>query len=147
MNNQGEFKDIIINSVLIGLVTICLFSFSIGLINLNGADPSDLNTPAFNFTGLNKTLSELQTTAENEKAAFQNENPLQSPLLNFGSIVYNSIVGAIKVFFEIPVKIAGFLLGGIANVFGVPPLVMGVLLAILIILIILGAYSLHRIGR
>ena len=142
-----EFKDIVINSVIIGLVTICLLYFAIGFINLNGGDSSQLNTPMFNFTGLNQSLSYLQTQSEAQQNQLTEENALQSPLLTFGSIVFQSIIGTAKTLFILPITIAKFILGGISNVFGVPPIVMGVILSLLITLSILAYFSLMRLGR
>jgi hypothetical protein len=143
LNKKGDYSDFIIGSLLVALVTLGLFYWAFGLAQDNGANPAVFNSDKINLTGLASSINESRQNAEAQREAFTSENPLVA----FGSIVFSTITGVGKVFMNTVITFYNLVFGGVSNVLGIPPEVTGVLSAILVIVRVLAAWSLYRIGK
>ena len=143
LNKKGDYSDFIIGSLLVALVTLGLFYWAFGLAQDNGANPAVFNSDKINLTGLASSINESRQNAEAQREAFTSENPLVA----FGSIVFSTITGVGKVFMNTVITFYNLVFGGVSNVLGIPPEVTGVLSAILVIVLVLAAWALYRIGK
>ena len=136
-----DLKELIYGFLLVGLFLVCIFSF---ILNFT-ADNSDieLDTDEIDLTGLESSLNKSKSQAEEYMGSFQSENPLVS----FGSLILFSIVGIGKLIITSVSVIFNILLGGMSAVLGIPPIITGVLTAIILMSLIFAVWKLIKTGK
>jgi len=132
--------------LLIGVIIITLFSFLIifGASQLGGEydkDVSKLEEGSLNLTYMNKTLQGAQETAEDWRETFQSDN--------LAHYIYGVLVGIFKVALNmfswvVAPAILFIQLGN--DILGIPPMITGTLIFILIVSVILAIWSLRKKG-
>jgi hypothetical protein len=134
------FKEYTINFLLIGLFIIGIVSFGISLGNDYGVNNED--TGGLNYTALNNSLSSAQSDADAWQKTFTSDNPV----ISIGGMVLVGIWLIIKSMFVIPYQIFSILIVGVVSVLGIPPVVVGIITAILIISLIYSSYRIVKLG-
>lgn len=136
-----DLKELIYGFLLVGLFLVCIFSFIFSFT----ADNLDieLDTDEIDLTGLESKLNSSKSQAEEYMESFQSENPL----ISFGALILFSIVGIGKLIINSVSAIFNILIGGTSAVLGIPPMVTGVLTAIILMSLIFAAWKLIKTGK
>jgi len=142
-----EFKNIVINSVLIGIVIISLLAFSGQFAieqSTNQSIMSENKLQVLN-SSIYSQLEDSTTTANNSLQAYQDET--KNPVLTALGFYFRSIIDAGTTFFTITTSIFGYIPTIVQDYTAIPPIVTGSFMIILTILILLGIWSTLRAGR
>jgi hypothetical protein len=142
---MGSFKEILFSLIIVGLFFYLIVSFGVQLGVDNGANNTLLENPVFNlsFQGMQTNLTEIISTSNDSRAAFEKDNVL----LSFGDLIFFSIVGVGKI---ITNSIVAFfnIIGtvGTQNL-GIDPLVIGVFGAMILISLVIYLWRLYKTGE
>ena len=141
---MSEFKDMVGNFVMAGLIVISLFSFSVVVQDENNAADPLRNNEIFNesFKVLLETLETNTEDAESKYDVFNSEDPKPG----FGSIVLFGIVSVGKTFSGIVFGTFSAIVRLPLIVFGIPATVYNQILVLLIITIIVSVWLLYKLG-
>ena len=92
------FREIIIGFLLVGLFLIAMLNFGINIAIDNNSTTSLQNEPRINNTlnRLQGNYSALEETARSQRESFE-KTP---PILSFGELVFETIIGAGFTFFS-----------------------------------------------
>ncbi len=141
---MSEFKTLVGNFMIAGILVISLFSFSIVLQKENGSvDPlSDNEIFSDSFSALIDNINNNTEDAEEKYDVFNSEDPKAG----FASIVLFGIVSVGKSF-------SGIVFGTFSAIIKLPLIILGIpdtiynqLLILLIISIIVAAWLLYKLG-
>lgn len=140
-----EFKGLIITALLVGLFIFAVISFGIQLAENNNANMSILNNPSINksFASITSELEEAEDTAESGRVGLWSG----IPILEEVGIVLDSIVSVGQVFSGMVIGVFGITFELITTTLGIPPIVLGVITAIILISIVLLAWSVFKAGK
>ena len=138
-----DFRGIITNLLVVGLIIFNILSWIITLQNDNNNAQAITNNTLINQTygNLEANLSSSQTTFETASGNFQNITPDTqtiigvdiSPILSLTSLGRTMTTGVYNILIGLPMSILG-----------VPPIVAGVITSIFILLILLGIWAILR---
>lgn len=142
-----EFRTFIVNLLLVGLVTAAIVSFAVTFASDTSSNVSVTSEPTMNriFGNLSAKLNDTQADATANKVAVEKETGSASltaigfafsSILNTGTIFISVSLGLFNILFEIPQRYLG-----------VPPIITGILLTIIIVSLVLAAWSVWRAGR
>lgn len=137
------FKDYPIAMLVIALVIILVFAFAVSFVNQYGFSSNIISTGQINFTGLEQQLNRTSTEATNWQTAFTSDNPL----ISVAGLILFSIWGIFKSVWNAMTLILQILVNGVVSILGIPPIVVGVIFAIFIIIIIFAGWKLIKIGE
>lgn len=140
-----EFKGFIISSILLGLF---IFAMIQGFTYL--AVENDVSNPLRDNEAINSTVNELETELEdldNSTQDIRDAFTEDKTSVETGFLLLGSIIDAGTNLGGILVTIYKLSLGLIAETLGVSSLVFAVMVAILLITLILLAWSLYKSGR
>ena len=133
-----DFKDIFVNSILLSLVLIALFSFIISTQINNGVSHPISEDKLLNST-YNSLKQNVTTNVEQSNKQYQSFNE-ENPNIEAGSIVLSTIISGGKNFGSMIFPIYNYLIKLPIQKLGVEDYVTGSILMILIFLIILGIW-------
>lgn len=141
---MSEFKDMVGNFVMAGLIVISLFSFAVVVQDENNAADPLRDNEIFNesFKVLLKTLETNTEDAESKYDVFNSEDPKPG----FGSIVLFGIVSVGKTFSGIVFGTFSAIVRLPLIIFGIPATVYNQILVLLIITIIVSVWLLYKLG-
>lgn len=137
-----DFKGVFINMLIVGAVILSLMSWIIITQQQNNTEELITNNSLINksYGNLYSNISLTQGQAESASTNFGNTTPTQSygivdvtSVVSPTNIFKSLIIGTYNTIIELPIKILG-----------VPPIIAGVIDAILILLIILGIWAIWR---
>lgn len=143
-----DFRNLVINSILVGLFIFGVLIISINLSVENQVDPVILQDELVNttFANLTNTLPTLQDTATGQREGFESE----IPEVGTDSFLFESVIGAGKTFSSSMTLIGNI---GINFVFrslgmdsGEGVSMKSVFVTILVILIIFLAWKIYKTG-
>jgi len=137
-----DLKDFIINGLLAALFITCIFTFIFGMTNAN-KPIIGLDTSGMDLAGLNSSLNDAQGQATDQMGAFTSENPV----LAVAGLVLFSVWGVIKLVISSVLILVNIIFGGIGSILGVPPIVIGVITAVLMISMIFAAWKVIKWGK
>lgn len=137
-----SFKDYPINFLLAGLFVIALVSFGVGIANNYGYEGSLMKSDKIDFTSLENQVTATSTSATGWGNAFKSDNLFVSA----GGIVLFSIWGIGKLMWGSITSFATIFLDGAQGVLGLPPIVTGVIMAILIISLLFALWRTIKVG-
>lgn len=139
---MADFKKVAVNISVIGVLILAIFSWII--ITQTQNNPKNLIT---NNTIINNTYSDLygqissaQSGGDSAVESFGNVTPTQS----YGIVDVTSIVSTTKIFRALILGVYNVVIELPVKILGIPPIVAGVLSAILILFIILGTWAIWR---
>lgn len=138
------FREILISSLLVGLIIICLFGFASQTATDNNANRSIMDD-----TGVNTAFSNMTSAINNAyptASAQLNSTSEEQPSLSFGSLVLFSIVGAGRVFTGTLTGIYQIFFVLVVTELHIPAIVMNTFMAIILITLIFSLWRLIRIG-
>lgn len=137
-----DFKKLFINLAVVALVTLAIFSFVITTQTDNNTENLITNNSIINdsYGNLYNNLSSYQDNANSVSSDFGTVPPSSS----FGIVDVGSVVSTTSVFRSLTVGTYNILIALPMKILGVPPLVAGLISAIIILLIILGIWAIWR---
>ena len=140
-----EFRNLIVTALLGGLFLFALINASIFMTTNNNANNTLLDNEAINstFGQLESDLKTTQNSAEEAKTGFEEE----SPTIGTDSFLFNSIIGAGKIFTGMWRNMYNLTFGLVSETIGISPIVLGTLTTILLMTITLLAWSLYKTGK
>lgn len=139
-------RNMIISFILVGLFALAFISF-IYQTSIDNNPTSDLLTNSQlnkTFKGLNSTLSSYQQQAEFQKNVSFSENT--NPFVAIFELAVTSIIGIGRTFTGMIFGTWDLITGLIFVTLGVPPIVIGVILSIIIITVIFLLFRMWRVG-
>lgn len=140
-----NFRTLIVASLITGLFLFSMISLVIQMSTDNEIDAIILQNENINrtFSQLGGNLSNAQGVAQSQRLGFESE----VPTVGTNSFLFESIIGAGKVFTGMWRNIYDITFGLLSTTLGVDPIIIGTLISILLIIIVLLAWSLYKIGR
>lgn len=136
------FKDYIIKFLLAGLFIVCLFSFGVSFTVDQGKSSDIINDNNLNIGDLERQINETSEDAEAWGEAFRSDNVF----VQLGAVIMFSIWGVMKLMWSSIITLFTLILDSASTVLGVPPIVLGVILAILIISLIFAGWRVVKRG-
>lgn len=140
---MAEFKDFPINFLLAGLFIIALIGFGVGIAHNYGETDSLMKSDKIDFSRLESQVNQTSQDAQSWGNAFRSDNLFVSA----GAIVLFSIWGIGKLIWTSVIALFTIFSDGATAVLGIPPIVTGVLTAILIISLIFALWRLIKAGE
>ena len=137
-----DLKDYSSSFIIVGLFIVCLFTF-MTLLTGENTEISGIDTSAINLEGLEGQLNSTREDAQDYIEGFSSENPLTA----FGELVFFSIWGITKLIINSVILTFNIIFSGIADVLGIPGLVVGIVAAIVLIGLIFAAWKMIKTGK
>ena len=139
-----KFETTFVNYALGGLLIFGILAMVIGFQNDNNSPEKISDIPLLNdsFNNLSNDLAGFNTQAQSQRELFETERPTSG----FGSLILFSIVSGGKVFTGMTIGVFNLLIRLPATFFGISPIIVSVLSTILIVIVILGLWSLYKLG-
>jgi len=135
-----SFQYIVTAFLIVGVLGVCIFGFIRGMGE--NYDTETINSDYINFEGLE---TELNTTGK-QSEGWLNATSSDKIQTESGENLLPSIWGTTKLMKNSVVSIYNILFGGIARFLGIPPVVLAMFGAILIVMIILAIRRLIKQG-
>ncbi len=139
-----NFKGLIINVILLGVFVFALMVGANQFAISNDINNTLLENEAFSssFDDINETLSDVQSKANQTRVKFETERTtlsagflLLETILDFGKTFTAVFVGMFNIIFTLFSEI------------GIPPLILSIIMGILIIMLVLGAWRVYKAGE
>lgn len=139
---MADFKNIVGNMMIAGILVLSIYSWII--ITQTNNNPGALITQNSvinkSYGNLYNNLSSAQGTGDSASSTFGNITPTQS----FGIVDVTSIVSPTRLFRSLILGTFNSVIELPIKLLGVPPVVAGVIYAILILFVILGIWAIWR---
>lgn len=132
-----EFKDYLIGFLLTVVCFISVVTFLSGMAENYGYDEDYMKDERIDFSGMEDAVDDLSGDAKAWEESFREDNLF----LTLGVIALESVWGIIKLIFVVPISMFNLIATGTMGVLGVPTLIVGAILDILIIVLIFGAWK------
>lgn len=141
-----EFKTLIIGALLTGLFAFAIITFMVQLHIENNTNTSLLDNPSLNkaFGNISYQLNESQSKAETQRQAFAKES--SNPVLTTIGFVFTSIINAGQLFISMTIGMFNAIFTAGSEILGIPPIVVGVIFSILLIVAIFALWSVIKAG-
>lgn len=133
------FEDMPKSLLLSGLFLVCMIGFMTGL-GLNYGE--DISTPYIDSSKIEEQITETSETANAWGEAFKSDNLFVST----GTIVILSVWGVLKLVWDTVLTFITLYLDIFTTLFGIPPIVTGVITAIVVITLIFLAWRTIKQG-
>ena len=138
-----SFKNYIIVFLLAGLFIVSMYQFGTGIKANYDQDTRVLSDDLIDLTNLQTQINQTSQEAKAWEKSFTSDNLFVA----LGSIVLFSLLGIIKLMWSSTNTLVTIYLTGLHNVFGINPMVTGLLTAFLIIGLIFAAWRTLKIGE
>ena len=137
-----QFKNLFISVLTVGVVILCIFQFVIITQTDNNTEYLITNNTIIDdsYGGLYTNLDTAGNTANTSSDKFGDITPTQS----YGIVDVTSVVSPTKLFRSLLVGTYNVLIELPVKILGVPPIIAGVIDAIIIFLVILGIWAIWR---
>ena len=141
---MSKFEKLFVNFMIIGLIVLGLLIFASILQEDNSITDKFIEHPILNdtYTTLNNSLVQFGGKSQAHKTLFESENPTSS----FGSILLVSIVSGGKIFNGMILSVFNILIKLPVAFLDLDPAIVSVFSTILILAIILGLWSIYKLG-
>lgn len=136
------FKDYAINFMLAGLFIVCFFAFATRFSTDQGNGSDVINNDYVDFSSLEREINETNDKAEAWSNSFKSDNLFVAS----GTIVLFSIWGVIKLIWSSVTTFFSLIFDSASTVLGIPPMVLGVISAILLISLIFAGWRVVKRG-
>lgn len=142
---MAEFRKLWISVALIGLFVFAMISFVVQFQQDNNQEGTILDNSLINqsYQSLQTNLTTFRTETQGQKTNFEAELPTSS----FGSLIIFSIVSAGKILNGMVLGVYNVLIILPISIFGISPVVAGVISSILLVSIILLLWRLYKAGE
>lgn len=137
------FKDYVIYLLLIGLCLFAVLSFAQGIATNYGLSTDVMQSDKIDTTAIYNQINETNEDASGWTQNFLSDNTF----IALGGLLMFSVWGIIKLLYNTVILMFSLLLGGITNVLGLPPVVSGLLVTILVIGLIFAGWRVLKVGE
>jgi hypothetical protein len=129
---------------MIGLFVIAIIGFSVGFSQDNNLNSSITDNPHINasYVSINSSLSNFRGDSQNQLQATANE----TGTIGEDSLILPSLWGAVKTFFATIISIGNALVA-LPTIVGIPPVITGTIIAIIVVMIIFLAWKVIKVGE
>lgn len=141
---MAGFRNMMIAFLITGLFFVALASFSINFANENNANMTLLDDAELSrtFTNINETIDDASVDVQTQRNATE-----QSPTSEGSdNLIIPAVWSSIKIFGGMITSLGNDLLAAL-YAFGIPGVVLGIILAIIGVSLILWGWSVIRSGR
>jgi len=138
-----DFEEFPKNFLLAGLFLVCLISFAVIIAHNYGENDALMKSDKIDFTGLEVQINKTTADANAWGETFKSDNLF----VVAGGIVLYSVWGISKLVWGSVTSMFTVFTSGAGVVLGVPPLVIGVLTAIIIISLMFALWRLVKLGK
>lgn len=138
-----EYKDYIIGFVLTLVVFVSVTTFLSGIAVNYGYSEGYMEDERIDLTGMSANLSKLEGDTQSWQNLFTSDDAFDT-IKAIGEIALGSVVQIIFLIFAVPIAMFNLIAVGSIDVLGVPTLIIGVILDILIIGMIFAGWKLLR---
>lgn len=137
-----DFKQLFISMMLVAVVALSIFSFVITSQQANNSAQLITNNTIVNdsYGDLLANLGSAQTTGNLAEDSFGSIAPTES----FGIVDVTSVVSPTKLFKSLLIGTYNTLISLPIKILGVPPVIAGVISAVIFLLMILGIWAIWR---
>jgi hypothetical protein len=141
---MANFENNFVNFAMFGLMIISIFAFVIITQSQNNAPEKIIDNDLINqtYSDLGGEITKDTASSESNYISF-NEN---NPTIDSGQIVLSTIVSGGKVFSSMIFGFYNIIIKLPARILGIDEKILGIIFTILIIVIIIGLYTLIRVG-
>lgn len=139
---EKSFKEYVIGILLTAVFIISLYNFAIGIGNNYDTDLS-IDDKQIDLTSLESNVNDTTNDAQSWSETFRSDNPFVAT----GALIMFGIWGVIKLMWVSATVLFNILLGGMSTVLGVPPMITGTILTILLIGLIFAAWKAIKSGE
>jgi len=141
---MASFFELFVKFMFIGLISFSLFAFTITTQEENNVDNPIIENSLIEstYSSLSEDLGGLRDKGQAQKTLFESENPTSG----FGTILLFSIVSAGKVFNGMVIGIFNTLIKLLIVFLGLDPIIVSVISTLLILTIIVGLWSIYKLG-
>lgn len=141
---MSNFHELFINFMIVGLVILSMFSFSVIFQHDNNVEDPFIEDTLMNNTyhNLYDNLDSLSESSQAQKTLFESENPTSG----FGTILLFSIVSSGKVFNGMIIGVFNILIKLPVVVLGIDPVIVSVISTMLILTIIIYLWVVYKLG-
>lgn len=142
-----DINKLVINSILIGLFLVAILTAMVIFSNENQTNVTATDNPKVSsaFGNISSQLNESVSTAEARRVAFTQESA--NPTLSFGILVFWSIFDSINFLINIIFQLFNIIFLLANQTLGIPPIVTGSLMIIIIISVLLAGWKLVKMGE
>lgn len=139
-----NFNELFITFAFIGLIIVGFLGFAINFQQdnnvINGFDNNTLINNS--YVDLQDELGSFRDQGQTQKDLFESENPTAG----LGTILLFSIVSVGKVFNAMIVGVFNIVIKIPAVIFGIDPIILGVITTLLILSIVVSLWVLYKLG-
>lgn len=141
---MATFYDTFVKFMFVGLMIISIFAFIVSFQNENNAGNKIMDNEVMNDTyfSLDEDLTSFQDQSQTQKTLFESETPTGG----FGTILLFSILSVGKVFNGMIVGIFNTLIKLPVVFLGLDIVVVSILSTLIIITILLGLWTVYKLG-
>ena len=141
-----KIMGFVVAFALCGLFLFSMLNFGVGVQEAYNVSDGLMSNAGINntFGELNTGLGGIKDDAEVQRNATSGNDQITA---SFGSFLLNGIGSTISVFTDIPLMIYGIVVEGSATALGIPPIVIGLLTAFMLILMVLMLWRVIRTGE
>ena len=142
------FKNIIISFILMSVFAVALIFASVSFSASNGSSHSLVEDSVIGnaSSSLSIYLNNSQNTAEAQAESLKKESS-QNPVLTTLGFFFRSILNAGTTYIESIYLVSRVIFSTISNTLMINPMVTGAVTAILLVILVLGAWRLYRVGE
>lgn len=137
-----DMKDFLISSIMVSVVVLCLLTFGISFGSNYNKSQADMITSDYNLVPLQEQLNKTQNDAESWQRLFKSDNLF----VVVGGIILKSIWGITVGVWTSITSFVVIYIGLVSGILGIPSVVTGAILSILIISLIFLGWRLIKIG-
>lgn len=141
---MADFKGLLVNLALAGLIVFCIIALGISLQENNNSAENITDNQIINtsYNNLRSGLESIESNATGQRVLFEKENPT----ITFGALILYSIISAGKVFTNVIIVIFNVLISVPASVLGIDPVIFAVLGGLFVAVILLTLWYLYKVG-
>jgi hypothetical protein len=134
-------------ALILGLLVFSIYGFSAGFSTLNEAPVNINQNPTMNkmFGNISVELNQSSANADSAREGLIQEE--KNPIISTLGFVFTSILAATNTFTSMGLNVFAAIFTFMGETFGVSPIILGTITAIIIGIIVLGIWSLIRAGR
>ena len=135
-------RGIVITLVVLSLFVICIYNFGVEFMDANNGTSNFVDSDKLNIDSISEETRNMEQTSEDWKETFTSESTFvqsgvlfMSTMWQVAKLMFSSIITFLNLYFSIAY-----------NVLGIPYVVTGVLLTVIIIILIFSIWRTFKVG-
>lgn len=140
---SASFKEYLTMFLLVGLFLYGMISFATGLADSYGIPASRMDTDEVNLSGIREGIGQLNEDSEKWTKSFTSD----SVFVATGSLILFSVFGISKLVINSIINMANLIISSVSNLLGLPSIVTGTLMALLLVGLIFAGWRAIKLGE